>query len=168
MIGTPFELTHEDSNPLDMVEDLAQEKGWRFMRAEENFLTISAKGTKGDFEICLEWQEEFSALLMACSVPVEISDAHYEAAVRTLESINQNMWLGHFDLSNKGRFPTFRHTLLFRMIPAGIAIDIINDALDIAVCECTRFHSTFQMLHTGDVQLQDNLQAIIFQPVGEA
>lgn len=168
MIGTPFELTHEDTNPLDMVEDLAQEKGWRFLRAEENFLTVSAKGTKNDFEICLEWQEEFSALLVACSVPVEISDAHYETAVKTLERINQNIWLGHFDLSNKGRFPTFRHTLLFRMIPAGIAIDIINDVLDIAVGECTRFYSTFQLLHAGDVQLQDNLQAVIFETVGEA
>ena len=91
-----------------------------------------------------------------------------ESAARTLEHINQNLWLGHFDLSNKSTYPTFRHTMLFRMIPSGIAVDIVQDLIEIAIAECNRFYSTFQMLQKGDVGLQDNLHAATFETVGEA
>ncbi|HCS22898.1 MAG TPA: hypothetical protein DIW20_04035, partial [Rhodospirillaceae bacterium] len=102
------------------------------------------------------------------SMPVEIAEEQYEMACRTLEQINENIWLGHFDLSNKGTYPTFRHTLLLRMIPSGIAIDTIHDVVDIAMSECNRFYTTFQLVQSGDVRLQDNLSAAVFDTVGEA
>lgn len=168
MIGSPFELAHDDNNPLDMVEELAQSKGWNFTRTDEDFLVMTLPGQKGPLELWLEWQDEFSALLLSCAIPVEIADEQYEMACRTLEQINQNMWLGHFDLSNKGQSPTFRHTLLLRMIPSGIAIDTIHDVVDIAMAECNRFYTTFQLVQSGDVRLQDNLGAAVFDTVGEA
>lgn len=168
MMHSPFELSHDDNNPLDMVEDMATAKGWKVGRTDELFMTVALPGQKATFEVAMEWQEEFSALLFSCSVPVEISEAHYETAARTLEQLNQNLWLGHFDLSNKNTYPTFRHTLLLRMIPSGIAIDIMADLFEIAVAECNRFYTTFQLIQAGDVRLQDNLSAAIFETIGEA
>ena len=168
MIGSPFELAHDDNNPLDMVEELARSKGWNFTRTDEDFIVMTLPGQHGPLEIWLEWQDEVSALLLSCSMPVEISDEHYEMACRTLEQINENLWLGHFDLSNKGLYPTFRHTVLLRMIPSGIAIDTIHDVVDIALAECNRFYTTFQLVQSGDVSLQDNLSAAVFDTVGEA
>lgn len=168
MISAPFDLAHDDNNPLDMVEELLQSKGWNFSRTDDDFLVINVQGQKVDYEVCMEWQEEFSALLFACSLPIEIVEANYEIAARTIEQINQNMWLGHFDLSNKGCYPVFRHTLLFRMIPTGIAVDLVNDVMEIALAECDRFYTTFQLVQAGDVRLHDNLQAAIFETLGEA
>ncbi|HRI75610.1 MAG TPA: YbjN domain-containing protein [Alphaproteobacteria bacterium] len=168
MIGSPFELAHDDNNPLDMVEELARSKGWNFTRTDEDFFVMTVPGQHGPLEIWLEWQDEFSALLLSCSMPVEIAEEQYEMACRTLEQINENIWLGHFDLSNKGTYPTFRHTLLLRMIPSGIAIDTIHDVVDIAMSECNRFYTTFQLVQSGDVRLQDNLSAAVFDTVGEA
>lgn len=168
MINAPFELAHEDNNPLDLVEDFAHGKGWKFNREDDEFMTITIKGDKIDFEVCLEWQEEFSALLFACTMPIAIGSAQYESAVKTLEQVNQNIWMGHFDLSNKNCYPTFRHTTLLRMIPAGIAVDIVADMIDIAVAECNRFTTTFQLVQAGDVRLHDNLSAAVFETVGEA
>jgi hypothetical protein len=65
-------------------------------------------------------------------------------------------------------FPTFRHTLLCRMVPFAVVLDLAADAIDIAVAECNRFHTTFQLLQAGDVQLQDNITAMVFETVGEA
>lgn len=168
MIASPFELAHEDNSPLDMIEDLATAKGWKFSRAEEDFLVINVPGQTCTFELCMEWQEEFSSLLIACSIPTAISEAHYDIAARALEQINQNIWLGHFDLSNKSCYPTFRHTLLLRMIPSGIAVDIVNDVFEIALAECNRFYTTFQLIQAGDSRLQDNLGAAVFETIGEA
>lgn len=169
MIGSPFELAHDDNNPLDMVEELAQSKGWKMTRTTDDFIVMTLPSDRGPLEIWLEWQDEFSALLFSCTmVSVEISDNHHETAARALEQINQNLWLGHFDLSTKGTHPTFRHTLLLRMIPAGIALDIIHDTIEIAQAECSRFHTTFQLVQAGDVRLHDNLTAAIFETIGEA
>lgn len=169
MIGSPFELSHEDNNPLDMVEELAQSKEWKFTRTTDDFMVMTLPSDRGPLEVWLEWQDEFSALLFSCTmVGVEIGDNHHETAARALEQINQNLWLGHFDLSTKGSHPTFRHTMLLRMIPSGIAIDIIHDVIEIAQAESSRFHATFQLVQAGDVRLQDNLSAAIFETIGEA
>lgn len=168
MIGSPLEVGQEDNNPLDMIEDLVASKGWKFHREDDEFLMIELQGQKEVFEVCLEWQEEFSALLMTCSLPIKISPAHHEIAVRTLEQINQNLWLGHFDLSGRDGSPALRHTLLMRMIPAGLAVDLVHDLLDLTLAECNRFYTTFQLVQAGDVALQDNISAAVFETVGEA
>ena len=59
---------------------------------------------------------------------LEIGEINHEMAVLALEQINTNLWLGHFDLSYKYK-PTFRHTLLLRMIPSGIATDLAAGGL---------------------------------------
>ncbi len=164
----PFELSHNDNNPLDLVEELCEGKGWTFTRHDDSGLAVTLPGQKCKLEVNMEWQDEFSALLVACSVPVEISEKNDALAVDALATINENLWLGHFDLSHKGKFPTFRHTLLLRMIPAGIAVDLVADVLDLAIAECNRFYNTFQMAEAGDARLHDDLQAAVFETVGEA
>ena len=168
MINAPFELAHDDNSPIDMVEEFAESKGWVFIRHDSDTMDIVLPGQKAKFDVAMEWQEEFSALLFACSLPIEISEANYEMAVQALEQINQNLWLGHFDLSNKNKYPTFRHTFLLRMIPSGIAIDLIADAFEIALAECNRFYSTFQLAQAGDVRIHDDLNAAVFETIGEA
>ncbi|MCK4945861.1 MAG: YbjN domain-containing protein [Alphaproteobacteria bacterium] len=168
MISIPYELAHEDGNPINMVEYLIESKGWKFSRHDEEAISIVIPGQKASFDVSIEWQEEFSALLFACSIPLEIADANYDMAAKALEQINQNLWLGHFDLSDKKKFPTFRHTLLLRMIPAGIAVDIVADVFDVAVAECNRFYTTFQLAQAGDIRLHDDLNAAVFETIGEA
>lgn len=169
MINVPFEMHQEDNDLLDLVEELAENRKWTCVREDDTFLTLTVNSqNNAKYDICMEWQDEFSSLLFACSLPLEITDANYEAAARTLEQINQNLWLGHFDLSNKNKHPTFRYTFLFRLIPTTIGVEMIADVVDVAVAECNRFHSTFEMLQNGDIRLQDNLTAAVFETVGEA
>ena len=61
-----------------------------------------------------------------------------------------------------------KDTLLLRMIPTGIAIDLVADILDIAGAECNRFYTTFQLAQAGDVRLHDDLSAAVFETIGEA
>ena len=168
MISVPYELANDDGNPINMVEYLIESKGWKFSRHDDETISIILPGQKASFDVSMEWQEEFSALLFACSIPLEIADANYDMAAKALEQINQHLWLGHFDLSEKNKAPIFRHTLLLRMIPAGIAVDIISDVFDIAVAECNRFYTTFQLAQAGDIRLHDDLKAAVFETIGEA
>lgn len=168
MIGVPFEMSHDDNNPVDMVEEFAASKGWAYTRHDDVTLDIVLPGQKTKFNVSMEWQEEFSSLLIACSLPLEIAPNNYEMAVQALEKINQNLWLGHFDLSNHNKYPTFRYTMLLRMIPTVTAVDLVADVLDIAAAECNRFYTTFQLAQAGDVRLHDDLHAAVFETIGEA
>jgi hypothetical protein len=168
MIGVPFELAHDDNNPIDMVEEFVESKGWTFTRHDDCLIDVVLPGQKTKFNVSMEWQEEFSSLLFACSLPLEISAGNYEMAVQALEKINQNLWLGHFDLSNQNKFPTFRHTLLLRMVAPVTAIDLVADVFDIAAAECNRFYTTFQLAQAGDIRLHDDLHAAVFETIGEA
>ena len=168
MISVPYELAHDDGNPINMVEYLAENKSWKFSRHDDETISLILPGQKASFNVGMEWQEEFSALLFACSIPLEISEANYKMTAQALEQINQNLWLGHFDLSDKNKTPTFRHTILLRMIPVGIAIDIIADVFEIAIAECNRFYTTFQLAQAGDIRLHDDLNAAVFETIGEA
>jgi hypothetical protein len=168
MIRAHLQIANDDNNPIDMVEELAEAKGWTFSRHDDCTINIALPGQKATYDVSLEWQEEFSALLIACTIPLEISAANREMAVQALEKINQNLWLGHFDLSNQDKFPAFRHTLLLRMIHVGLAIDLVADIFDIAQAECNRFYTTFQLAQAGDIRLHDDLSAAIFETIGEA
>jgi hypothetical protein len=169
MMSAPFDIaTDDDANPLDLVEDFIESKGWTITRSEDDLMIAHVPGTKTKYEISMEWQEEFSALLFACTIPLDLGPAHYEAATRAMDKINQTLWLGHFDLSAKGKHPTFRHTFLFPMVPSGIAMEIVQSVIEIAIAECNRFYSSFLCVQAGDVALNDNLTAAVFQTIGEA
>ena len=158
----------DDSSPLDMIQDLAEAKGWHFERRDPDMLAIKLPGKSHTYEAWMEWQDEFCAVLLSCTLPVEIRDEHYETAARTIQQVNENLWLGHFDLSTKGSVPTFRHTLLLRMMPANVSFEITQDLLELAAAECDRFISTFQLLSQGDARVEENLTAAVFETVGEA
>jgi len=168
MITAPFDLAYIDNNPVNAIEEFIESKGWLSSRKDDNSLKIYIPDNDMDIEINLEWQEEFSALLIACVIPLEITDKNYEMTTQALEKINQNMWLGHFDLSKKDGFPTFRQTLLLRLIPTGIAVNLASDVFDIAVSECNRFYTTFQFAQAGDIRLHDDLNAAVFETIGKA
>ncbi len=168
--NSPDSTYSGDNNPIEITASLAESKGYTCTRQDENNLNISVMIKGKELIIDLVWQEEFAALVLSGFIPLEIDDNTYEATVKILETINKNIWLGHFDLSgyNNIKYPTFRHTLLCGMLPAAISISTISDIIDISISECERFYDTFKQAKEGDVRLHDSLDAIVFETIGEA
>ena len=168
MIGMPFEMSGEDQNPLDLIEDLADNKGRAFTRHDDNVLTLTIKGQVAIYDLELEWQEEFASVITSCWMNLPVREEHQAAAAQTLQNVNENLWLGHFDFSTEGYKPTFRHTLMLRLVPVTVSAEMLSDLIDLALAECDRFHTTFKMLSIGDIRMQDALNAAIFETIGEA
>ncbi len=169
MIGSQFELPQEENNPISAFEEIVNEQNWPIdPRSGENSLTFTVKGKVASYTIHMEWQEEFAALLFACVIEMDVNEKHKAHAAEVLAQLNENLWLGHFDLSTDGILPTFRHTMLLRGIPAQISAELMADLTDLATAECDRFHSTFKMLGSGDIRTRDTLSAAVFETIGEA
>lgn len=169
MIAVPFEFAMEDNNPLEMIAEDLENRKWLVMRDGDDVLDFEARGKHGhSYNGCFEWQEEFSALLLSIAVKTPVNATFMTHAREVLQQMNDNLWLGHFDLTTDGIYPTFRYTFMLRGIPPHAAAEMAFDVVDIAVAECDRFHDTFAMLSRGDVNTQNSLAAAVLETVGEA
>src|SRR5215475_12123041 len=99
-------------NPLDVVERVASTNGWSFERAGEDEITILVAGKWTDYQVSYTWMYDIEALHLACAFELKVPD-HIRSEVQQLVSlINEQMWVGHFDLWIKDGLVMYRHALV--------------------------------------------------------
>lgn len=163
-----LELFEEVSNPLDSVEEMLKGQDWNFNRANEDELTVNVTGKRGDYKITFIWQDEFNAMQFFCEYDFVIPADRTETANKILRALNEDLWLGHFDIPKTINSPCFRHTSLFRGWTQTSGAEHVEDLVDIAIAECDRFHSTFAML-TQSIGMDDSLiDFMLSDSAGEA
>lgn len=141
----PFD---ELSNPLDSVEDILTAHQWAFSRTTEDVLTVQITGRGGAlYDMRFIWQEEYGAMQFTCLMSdLAIPADKTIAASQAMRKINAELWLGHFDFEEETRTPRFRHTCLFRGMHGASGAEHIEDLVDIALAECERFFSAFDLI----------------------
>ena len=168
MTNSPFEFAYNDSNPLDLLEELARSRHWLSERVNENIIYMQAAGKNSQYTLQLEWDDEFNALQLSAPLDMELQSDYLAAAAEIFLKINDSLWVGHFDLSGEKNKPTFRHTMLLHTVPSPIAVEMVADLAEIAVTECDRFYMTFKMLAAGDIRSQEAFSVAMFRTMGEA
>ena len=161
---------NDDGNPIDLVEDLASANTWRYNRVSDNDLQITIPSKWSELTMFVTWQDEFSALLIACQISSLQTPSELELAMSDLlQDINQKLWLGHFDLSEERKTPTFRYTCLMRHMDAVACLGNIEDVFDVTLDEIERFYPAIQMICAGQVHHnRETLSTAMLQPIGEA
>src|SRR3569833_966999 len=86
------------NHPLAVVEDIAASNNWPFERSGEDELTIVSKGQWTDYQISFTWMGEIEALHLACAFDMKIPVARRGEVQRLVAAINEQLWVGHFDL----------------------------------------------------------------------
>ncbi len=168
MISSPFELSHDDHNPLDLIEDLASHKNWYFERVTPYMLTLQMAGQRAKYDVQIEWQEEFCALQFSAFMNLPIDKSFDVIASDLLMRTNEAMWLGHFIIDAATRQPTYRYTMMLEHIPSAVSVEMVADMVDVAVDECDRRYATFHMLSQGRIDTRETLCAAMMETVGEA
>ena len=86
------------NHPLAVVEDIAASNNWPFERSGEDELTIVSKGQWTDYQISFTWMGEIEALHLACAFDMKIPVARRPEVQRLVAAVNEQLWVGHFDL----------------------------------------------------------------------
>src|SRR5260370_22898280 len=86
------------TNPLAVVEDIAADNNWAFERSGEDEVTIVSKGDWTDYQLSFTWMGEIEALHLACAFDMKIPQARKPEVQRLIAAINEQLWVGHFDL----------------------------------------------------------------------
>ena len=154
-------------NPLDLVERMAALNEWSFERSAEDEITISLEGRWTDCHVSFQWMDEVEALHIACAFDLKVPEKRKTEVLRLLSLINEQMWIGHFDLWTSEGMVMFRHAL---MLSGGVEASgkQCEALLDQALEACERYFSAFQFVVWAGKPAREALSAAMFETSGEA
>ena len=155
------------ANPLDLLEEFANTQGWPCTRAaEDEFVTEPARRWCA-YRLHFIWQQDLGALHLHCGIDVRVPSEKQRDINDLLASVNERMWLGHFEVNSEDLTPTFRHTMLTRGQFAPAA-EHLEDLVEIALEECDRYYPAFQFVLWAGRGAEEALSAALLETVGEA
>src|SRR6516162_5451175 len=105
------------NNPLALVEDLAANNNLPFERSGEDEVTIVSKGDWTDYQLSFTWMSEIEALHLACAFDMKIPAGRRAEVARLIASINEQLWVGHFDIWIHTGMIMYRQALV---LPGGL------------------------------------------------
>ena len=161
-------LSHyEEAAPLDMLAALFEARGWPFEWSGEDELTGDIKAGWGTYELRAVWRREDRVLQIICLPDLRVPADKRGVLCDLTARINEQVWLGHFDLWTGSGMVLYRHALMLGD-DALLGLGQAQNAVESAVGECDRFYPAFQFALWGDKSPQDALDAAMVDAVGEA
>ncbi|NIX76273.1 YbjN domain-containing protein [Microvirga terricola] len=154
-------------HPLDIVERLAALRDWIFDRAETDEMSVSVSGRWADYHIAFTWIEDVEALHVACAFDLKVPERRRQDILQLISRINEQLWVGHFDLWSSENVVMFRHALLL----AGGAEPTHGQCeavLRVAVDTCERYFQAFQFVMWAGKSPREALDSVLFETEGEA
>ena len=154
-------------NPLDVVERLASGHDWSFERASDDEITILVTGKWTDYQLSYTWMCDIEALHLACAFDLKVPERRRAEVTALISLINEQMWVGHFDLWMQEGIVMFRHALV---LTGGVEASgkqceaLLGTALD----ACERHFAAFQFVVWAGKSARESLDAAVFETSGEA
>jgi hypothetical protein len=159
--------TDRSEHPLDVVERLASLRDWIFDRAETDEMSVSVAGRWTDYHVAFTWIEDVEALHVACAFDLKVPERRRQEVLQLVSRINEQLWVGHFDLWSGENVVMFRHALLL----AGGAEPThaqCETMLRVSVEACERYFQAFQFVIWAGKSAREALDSVLFETEGEA
>jgi hypothetical protein len=164
-------IIDEDSGaaaPIDMLETWFAAHGWANERVGEDEIVASTKGAWGSYELRGVWREDDNVLQFLGFPDISVS-AHQTAVVyETIGLVNEQLWLGHFELWAGAGTLLFRHAVLLDRDEPSLTLDQAETLIEASVDELDRFYPVFQFVLWGGKSPKDAISAAMVDTRGEA
>ncbi|MEZ5855285.1 MAG: YbjN domain-containing protein [Hyphomicrobiaceae bacterium] len=154
------------TNPIDLAEQLASDHDWASERTTDDELTLAVAGNWTDYNVSINWREDLEALHIACAFDFKVPDNRLGEIYRLVAQINEQLWLGHFDIWTGEGLIMYRHGL---MLNGTIATPAQCEALLQAALEaCERYYQAFQFVVWAGKDSRHALASTMFETEGRA
>lgn len=155
------------AHPVDTIERIATLNDWSFDRSGDDEITISVDGSWTDYHVSLTWMGELESLHLACAFDLKVPDRRKTEVLELLTLINEQMWLGHFDLWSQEGVVAYRHSLLLSGGAEASAAQC-EALLEAALESCERHYQAFQFVLWAGKTAKEAMEVVAFETVGEA
>jgi len=155
------------NNPLAVVEDIAADNNWSFERSGEDEVTIVSKGDWTDYQLSFTWMTESGALQLACAFDRRIPIPRRAEVQRLVAAINEQLWVGHFDLWTHTGMIMHRQALV---LPGNLRASTAQceSMLTGAIHACERYYPAFQFVIWAGKSAREAMDSAMFETSGEA
>src|SRR3546814_20287603 len=110
MQGDEFEGERDEAAPIDMLAAYFEAHGWPFEHASEDEIVATTQGSWAQYELRAIWREQDQVLQLLALPDIRVSDEKRATIYETLGLINEQLWLGHFELWSKSGLVLFRQS----------------------------------------------------------
>jgi hypothetical protein len=155
------------SNPVDVIEHIAALHDWAFERAGDDEITISVSGDWCDYHVSFSWMEDKEAVHLACAFDLKVPEARLLEVLRLISGVNEQLWIGHFDLWSKEGVIMYRQALLLSGGAEPTSAQV-EGLLLTAIEACERYFQAFQFVVWAGRPASEALAAVLFETAGEA
>jgi hypothetical protein len=158
---------HPRTNPLDVVERIAAINDWAFERAGDDEITMVVAGRWSDYQVSFTWMHDIEALHLACAFDLKVPERRRDEVQKLIALVNEQMWIGHFDLWTQDGLVMFRHALV---LAGGVEATsqqcqaLLGSALE----SSEGYFPAFQFVVWAGKPARTALDAAMFETSGEA
>ena len=158
----------DDAAPIDMLESYYAAHGWSYDRQDDE-VVAQVKGSWTEYELRALWREEDSVLQFLTFPDIRVTDERRGAIYEAIGLINEQLWVGHFELWSSSGILLYRHAA---MIDGGdgatMSLASAELIIESAIDECERFYPVFQFVLWGGKSPKEALAAALTETQGEA
>ncbi len=154
------------TNPVDIVEQVAAAHDWPTERTNEDELTMTIAGTWADYHVSLNWRADLESLHIACAFDFKVPDTRLNEIYRLVAQINEQLWLGHFDIWAGEGLIMYRHGLMLNSATANPSQceALLRSGLE----ACERYYQAFQFVVWAGKDSRHALASAMFETEGRA
>ena len=166
MAFTDMEIERQ-ANPVDLVEKLASLNDWSFERASDYEISLSIAGKWTDYQVSFQWMSDIEALHLACAFDLKVPEARMPEVLKLLAKVNEQLWVGHFDVWTDEGMIMYRNALLLAggSTASGRQCEaLLKSAVDAA----ERCFPSFQYVVWAGKTAKEAMDATLFETAGEA
>ncbi|MEY4269419.1 MAG: hypothetical protein RLZZ58_635 [Pseudomonadota bacterium] len=161
-----FDDGHEEAAPIDMLGSYFAAHGWPHELVSEDELVATCQGSWTGYELRAIWRQEDSVIQLLAFPDIKVVDDKRTVAHEALSLINEQMWLGHFELWSSSGTILYRHAAL--IAGDALTIEAAETLVETAIDECERFYPVFQFILWGGKTPAEALAASLIETRGEA
>lgn len=165
MAGEDYQAD-EDAAPLEMLMALFEARGWPCEIGQDE-MAGEIPGSWTTYQVKGIWRPEDMVLQILCLPEIRVPDGKKKQAYELVTRINEQLWLGHFDIWSNGGVVLYRNGTMLGD-EGLLSLSQAQALVEIAVDECDRFYPAFQFVLWGDKAPLEALDAAMVDAAGEA
>jgi len=164
-----FEAHHDASAPIDMLEAYFSAHGWSHERTGDEEIAATYQGSWTQYELRAVWRDEDRVLQFLALPDIRVPADKRGVLYETMGLINEQLWIGHFEMWASSGILLFRHAaLLDGSADAALTVEQAETLVEAAIDECERFYPVFQFVLWADKSPQEAIAAALIETQGEA
>jgi hypothetical protein len=163
-----IEYEREPTAPIEMLESYFAAHGWTHERDDEE-IVARVKGSWAEYELRAIWREEDGVLQFLAFPDVRVTEERRPAIYETLGLVNEQLWIGHFELWSSSGILLFRNAVMIDGDhEPSLTLEGAELLIESAIDECERFYPVFQFVLWGGKTPREAIAAALIETRGEA